>query len=59
MAKIPVREYSLYDKLNFGKYKGETIKWIIENDNEYVEWLIVEEMVLLNNEAYLQHIKQN
>ena len=31
--------YNFSSVINFGKYKGNTIKWIIENDKSYFQWL--------------------
>jgi len=30
--------YDLYSMLDFGQYDGHTIRWIIENDPEYLSW---------------------
>lgn len=32
------QDFALYDTLPFGKYKGSTIKEIIEDDPSYIEW---------------------
>ena len=28
------------DTIGFGKHKGRTVKWIVENDPAYVDWLL-------------------
>lgn len=33
-------EYQEDDELNFGKYKGKTIKYIVENDFQYLTWCV-------------------
>ena len=32
--------YDLDDKIDFGKHEGQTIRWIMENDNSYLVWLV-------------------
>ena len=32
--------YSLYDRITFGKHEGDTIKFIIDNDKGYFFWLV-------------------
>jgi len=27
------------DKLSFGKHKGRSIRWILENDPQYIRWI--------------------
>lgn len=36
----PTKVYSLDDKLEFGKHKGETLREIIHSDYGWVEWAI-------------------
>jgi len=36
---------SFYDIIAFGKYKGQTIAWIIERDPDYIMWLDEEAIV--------------
>ena len=38
--------------LKFGKYRDHSIVWLIENDIKYLDWLLGEKIVELNNEAY-------
>ena len=35
-------EYSLDDRIDFGKYKGDTIREIIDDDSVYIEWALSE-----------------
>lgn len=44
--------YSLDDKITFGKYKGEIIEDIIDHDVSYIEYLIEEQAIELDNETY-------
>lgn len=32
-------EPELFNKINFGKYKGKTIYWLLENAPDYIDWL--------------------
>lgn len=32
--------YSLHTTLSFGKYKGESVRAIIDNDPSYIEWAL-------------------
>jgi len=32
--------YDIYDKLSFGKYKGEAICTVLANDPQYIDWCI-------------------
>jgi hypothetical protein len=40
--KMKTKEFSLSDKLTFGKYKGYTIEDVLEDDPNYLEWAIDE-----------------
>ena len=31
---------NLNDQIKFGKHYGKTIQWIIENDAQYIDWLL-------------------
>ncbi len=47
--------YSLKAPLNFGKYKGDTVQEIINNDPDYLAWAIDEiEGFELDEEAELK-----
>lgn len=37
MSRYTIRERS---DINFGKHKGKSGKWVVENDPEYMVWLI-------------------
>ena len=34
------RPIDMDDEMPFGKYKGETVSWIIDNDPDYLGWLL-------------------
>lgn len=44
--------YSLEDKLMWGKYKGESVEDIIDHDVNYISYLMEEQGIELDNEAY-------
>lgn len=31
----------------FGKYRGKTLKWVQENDPNYVEWCLEENIIII------------
>jgi len=35
-----MREFSILDTMPFGKYKGELIRTVIEEDPDYIYWAI-------------------
>ena len=39
----------LEDHLNFGKYKGKTVKEVIETDWQYIKWAVIDSQNLLAN----------
>lgn len=39
---MKTKEFSLSDKLTFGKHKGSTIEEVLEDDPNYIEWAIDE-----------------
>ena len=50
---------SLYSVINFGQFKGCTIREIIKQDPRYVNWLIEEKkMFLLDNESYIFYLRE-
>jgi len=51
------KEMNPEDKLTFGKYRGVTIRQLINYDKEYLEWLIQDDIILLSNEAYSEYNK--
>ena len=46
---------TLYDEMPFGKHRGKLIIDLIENNTEYVAWLIRETDLELDNEAYARY----
>ena len=46
---------SLEDVFTFGKYKGLTLEWAINEDLKYVKWLVEEKMLEMNNEAFAEY----
>lgn len=46
------KQYGLYDRIEFGKYKGRTVDDVILSDPKYLTWAISEGVVELSNEAY-------
>jgi len=42
----------LDSQFGFGKYKGTSLLWVMENDSNYVDWLMGEKAIELDNEAY-------
>lgn len=45
----------LFDTMTFGKHRGELVVKVIENDTEYMAWLIRETGFELDNEAYARY----
>lgn len=43
------------DDLSFGKYDGRSIEWVLENDREYLVWLLEKGIVIFTEdvESYL------
>jgi hypothetical protein len=46
------RVYSLNDVILFGKHKGETLKNIIDTDIEYINYLIEDQDIELDNKCF-------
>ena len=44
--------YALTDTLEYGQYKGWTIKAIIDQNPGYIQWRMDNRRFLLDNEAY-------
>ena len=44
--------YGLEDKIRFGKYKEEEIGDIIDFDIAYMDYLVEEQIIELNNEVW-------
>ena len=51
-------KYSIFDTMPFGKYKGELIGTVIENDQKYIFWAIYNTNFKLNDDAqkYLEKL---
>jgi len=43
---------NLDSKIKFGKYIGHTLQFLIDNEHNYVVWLLEEKIILFTNEAY-------
>ena len=41
VTRKEIRKYSLNDVITFGKYKGKTIKDIINIDKNYMHWAVI------------------
>jgi len=35
-----IRQYRLNETINFGKHKGRTIRYLIDNYTSYIAWLL-------------------
>jgi len=51
-------------KFRFGKYKGKTIEWVLQNDSDYIEWMLnnfndTNGIVIPKIETYLSSIGVN
>lgn len=44
-------EYSILDAMPFGKYKGELVGTVIEEDSNYIFWAINNTSFRLDNDA--------
>jgi hypothetical protein len=40
----------LDSKFCFGKYNGKTIKWLIDNDLQYIKWCLQEGVIKFDHE---------
>jgi len=43
------------EKLAFGKWKDRTVKFVLENDPQYILWLDKEEIVEFDNEEIVHY----
>ena len=43
---------TLDSEIKFGKYEGSTIEWILDNDTGYIDYMLNEQIIELDNEAY-------
>ena len=41
---------SVSDVLNFGKHKGKTVEWVIENEPGYILWMHDEKVARITKE---------
>lgn len=41
----------LNDTLKFGKYKGKSVQYVLDNDRTYLHWIIEQNILLFNNEV--------
>lgn len=39
-------------QVRFGKYKQCSVEWVIQNDPQYLDWLVGEKAIELDNQAY-------
>lgn len=44
--------YGRYDELPFGKHRGRLLVDLINNELSYVQWLVREKVIEIDNEAY-------
>lgn len=58
MPKIPSTKpkkiYSLTDVLTFGKHKDRIVRDAMCDDPRWFDWAVEENVILLNNEAYIE-----
>lgn len=50
-------EFALDTVMTYGKHKGSTIQFLVDNEIEYIEWLISEGGRMLNNEAFRYYMR--
>ena len=56
--RIPQRvPLSLRNEMSFGKHKGETVKWVVDNHLGYIIWILDDEVREFEKEAmeYIQN----
>lgn len=44
-------EYGLDDVFTFGKYRGNQVEDVVEDDPNYIEWLVSNDVVSFDDEA--------
>jgi len=49
--KVSYYKYSLYDTLRFGKHKGKTVRWVIDNDIKWIKWALLNTRFDMNSLA--------
>ena len=54
-------EHSILDTMPFGKYKGELVGTVIEEDSNYIFWAINNTSFRLDNDAqkYFKEMKEH
>ena len=55
------KDDELDDYLNFGKYKRKTIRAVMRDDPDYIDWACQEGIIALDDEAadFVEELKQN
>jgi hypothetical protein len=51
VVKYQIREMGLEDVLHFGKHKGQTVKETIEENAQYINWCLENDMFTLDDSA--------
>jgi hypothetical protein len=51
-SRIHVPVLSFGSVIGFGKHKGETLYMVIVNDVDYVEWMLAEKAIAIDEPAY-------
>jgi hypothetical protein len=49
----------LDSELRFGKHTGKTIKWVIDNDLQYIEWCLREGIIKYESQAAEKYYNYN
>jgi hypothetical protein len=53
LAKLDIQKvYNLDHIMSFGKYKGWTVESVLQEDAQYIQWVINSQNILLSNETY-------
>lgn len=50
MIRQIIKDYE--DIMTFGKYKGKTIEWIVDEQPSYIVWLVENEIIECDDEIY-------
>ena len=50
--------YTLETKFNFGKHKSETLKQVVDLDNNYIEWCLIHHREFLISDEVLSELKE-
>lgn len=56
MEQIEIRKgrgrlVNLKDKIGFGKYRDRKVKWVIDNDYDYLSWCIDKNILLIDQDC--------